>query len=298
MKRTRASTRIKKLNEQNESESPAALEKENEEKNVQKNEKAPKKVVKKIAAKTVEDLESIKDELQQLNDPPSTPWEKEISSLRLPFSFYDSPCETLAKNMLGKILVRKLDDGTILKGRIVETESYLGIVDKASATYQGKVTLRNIPMYMDPGTIFVYLTYGMYHCFNISSGGEGSSVFLRAVEPLEGIDKMKENRNFKSSSKAPKKACKDFKVHDLCNGPSKLCMALDIKKGHTKYSMCSWKGMWIEEDPKKEEIKIVNCSRIGIDSAGVEWASKPLRFYILGNESVSKRDKKAESSFL
>ncbi|XP_032454055.1 DNA-3-methyladenine glycosylase isoform X4 [Nasonia vitripennis] len=274
MKRTRASTRIKKLNEQNESESPAALEKENEEKN--KNEKAPKKVVKKIAAKTVEDLESIKDELQQLNDPPSTPWEKEIR----------------------KILVRKLDDGTILKGRIVETESYLGIVDKASATYQGKVTLRNIPMYMDPGTIFVYLTYGMYHCFNISSGGEGSSVFLRAVEPLEGIDKMKENRNFKSSSKAPKKACKDFKVHDLCNGPSKLCMALDIKKGHTKYSMCSWKGMWIEEDPKKEEIKIVNCSRIGIDSAGVEWASKPLRFYILGNESVSKRDKKAESSFL
>lgn len=68
--------------------------------------------------------------------------------------------------------MRKLEDGTILKGRIVETESYLGIIDKASATYQGKVTRSNIPMYMIPGTIFVYLTYGMYHCFNVSSQGE------------------------------------------------------------------------------------------------------------------------------
>lgn len=68
--------------------------------------------------------------------------------------------------------MRKLEDGSILKGRIVETESYLGIIDKASATYQGKVTPRNIPMYMIPGTIFVYLTYGMYHCFNISCQGK------------------------------------------------------------------------------------------------------------------------------
>lgn len=64
-----------------------------------------------------------------------------------------------------------LEDGTVLKGKIVETESYLGFVDKASITYQGKVTARNTPMYMLPGTIFVYLTYGMYHCFNISSRG-------------------------------------------------------------------------------------------------------------------------------
>lgn len=71
--------------------------------------------------------------------------------------------------------MRKLENGKILKGRIVETESYLGGIDKASQTYQNKVTPRNVPMYMPPGTIYVYLTYGMYHCFNISSQGE---VFL------------------------------------------------------------------------------------------------------------------------
>lgn len=78
----------------------------------------------------------------------------------------------LMEKLTGKVLVRKLENGTILKGRIVETESYLGVEDKASHTYKGKVTPRNIPMYMPPGTIYVYFTYGMYHCFNISSQGE------------------------------------------------------------------------------------------------------------------------------
>lgn len=73
---------------------------------------------------------------------------------------------------IGKILVRYLENGTILKGRIVETEGYLGTIDKASHSYQNKVTPRNLPMYMPPGTIYIYMTYGMYHCFNISSQGE------------------------------------------------------------------------------------------------------------------------------
>jgi DNA-3-methyladenine glycosylase len=64
----------------------------------------------------------------------------------------------------------------ILKGKIVETESYLGIEDKASHTYGGKLTPRNISMYMLPGTIYVYITYGMYHCFNISSQGIGLNI--------------------------------------------------------------------------------------------------------------------------
>jgi hypothetical protein len=86
-------------------------------------------------------------------------------------SFYDVPCEDLAKGLLGKILVRRLGDGTVLKGRIVETECYLGAEDKASHSYKGRITERSKPMYMKPGTTYVYITYGMYHCFNISSQG-------------------------------------------------------------------------------------------------------------------------------
>lgn len=90
---------------------------------------------------------------------------------RLDAQFYDTPCEEMAKNLLGKVLVRQLDENTIVRGRIVETESYLGHEDAASHSFKGKVTSRNEPMFMKPGTAYVYMTYGMYHCFNISSKG-------------------------------------------------------------------------------------------------------------------------------
>lgn len=90
---------------------------------------------------------------------------------RMDTQFYDVPCEELAKSLLGKILVRQLDDNNTIRGRIVETESYLGPKDAASHSYRGKVTPRNEPMFMKPGTVYVYMTYGMYHCFNISSRG-------------------------------------------------------------------------------------------------------------------------------
>ncbi|XP_031837335.1 putative 3-methyladenine DNA glycosylase isoform X2 [Nomia melanderi] len=255
----------------------------------------PNTVPPKNKPRAVVDLKLMKEELKQLEDPPSTDWEKEVCANRLPFSFFDSPCEELAQNLLGKILVRCLENGTILKGRIVETESYLGAIDKASHTYQNKVTPRNIPMYMPPGTIYVYFTYGMYHCFNISSQGEGCAVLIRAVEPLEGIECMASQRTSKGTSVVPKKPLKDLKTHELCNGPSKLCMAFQLHKKHCKYSMCSWKGLWLENDNVNMEIKIVKCPRVGIDGYG-EWSDKPLRYYIHGNKAVSKRNKKVELS--
>jgi DNA-3-methyladenine glycosylase len=90
---------------------------------------------------------------------------------RLKDSFYDVPCEDLAKELLGKILVRRLNDGTVLKGRIVETECYPGGEDKGSCSYNGRITETIKAVYMKPGTAFVYVTYGMYHCINISSQG-------------------------------------------------------------------------------------------------------------------------------
>lgn len=89
---------------------------------------------------------------------------------RLDEKFFNVPCVELAKNLLGTVLVRKFG-GSLLKGRIVETECYLGFPDKASHSYQGRRTPRNEPMFMAPGTIYVYQTYGMYYCINISSEG-------------------------------------------------------------------------------------------------------------------------------
>lgn len=99
-----------------------------------------------------------------------------VNVKQLTREFYSKPCEELSKALLGKVLVRQLPHGEIIKGTIVETEAYPGTnVDEASASYKGKVTDKNRAMFMDPGTAYVYMTYGLYHCFNISS--EGESVF-------------------------------------------------------------------------------------------------------------------------
>lgn len=90
---------------------------------------------------------------------------------RLKDNFYDVPCEDLAKGLLGKVVVRRLNDGTLIKGRIVETECYPGGEDKGSCSHNGRITETIKAVYMKPGTAFVYSTYGMYHCINISSRG-------------------------------------------------------------------------------------------------------------------------------
>ena len=94
-----------------------------------------------------------------------------LSNKKLSFNFFDQPCIDLAKELLGKKLVRKLDTGELLSGYIVETEAYLGVDDKAAHSYGGKETDRNKAMFMPAGTAYVYNIYGMYTCFNISSQG-------------------------------------------------------------------------------------------------------------------------------
>ncbi|XP_063234427.1 uncharacterized protein LOC134537669 isoform X2 [Bacillus rossius redtenbacheri] len=211
---------------------------------------------------------------------------------RLGDDFYSVPCQVLARRLLGKVLARRLDGGAVLKGRIVETECYLGGEDKASHSHGGKVTERNKPMYMKPGTAYVYFTYGMYHCFNISS-----------LEPLEGLEQMRHLRRTKRKKKQDGSAmndccAKELKDTEVCNGPAKLCISFDIgKENSNTKDLCRWDGMWIEEDGAGERIElqhVVSCPRIGIDSAGTEWAQKQLRFYILGNKFVSRRNKAAE----
>jgi hypothetical protein len=90
---------------------------------------------------------------------------------KLKFEHYDKPCVTLAKELLGKKLVRKLDSGELLSGHIVETEAYVGVEDKAAHSYGGRETARTKAMFMAPGTAYVYNIYGIYTCINISSQG-------------------------------------------------------------------------------------------------------------------------------
>jgi len=209
---------------------------------------------------------------------------------RLVGDFYDNPCLVLAKSLLGKVLCRKLPGGELLKGKIVETESYLGEEDVASHSYKGKQTPRNAAMFMKPGTAYVYVIYGMYNCFNISSQENGSAVLLRALEPLAGFETMKVKRSIKR-----KEGAKELKITDLCSGPSKLCQSFSVNKELDKVDMCTSEDIWLEEGGDMDDMMIVTSSRIGISSCGPEWAGKPLRFYIHGNKHVSVRDKKTEA---
>ncbi|XP_070581230.1 DNA-3-methyladenine glycosylase-like [Ptychodera flava] len=209
---------------------------------------------------------------------------------RMPKEFFEKPCVDLAKALLGKILVRKPDSGDRIAGKIVEVEAYLGGEDKGAHSYGGKKTPKNAAMFMAPATVYVYWIYGSYSCINISSQGDGAAVLIRAIEPVDGKDRMHTARSAKR-----KEGAKPLKDHELGNGPSKLCQAMMIDKPtFNEKDLTDCKTLWLENGDSVDK-EIVSCSRIGIDYAE-EWASKPLRFYIKGNKCVSVRDKKAEEN--
>ncbi|XP_053936176.1 DNA-3-methyladenine glycosylase [Cuculus canorus] len=213
----------------------------------------------------------------------------EKNSSRLEADFFNQPCVSLARSFLGQILVRKLPDGRELWGRIVETEAYLGGEDEASHSKGGKQTQRNAAMFMKPGTLYVYQIYGIYFCVNVSSQGEGAAVLLRSLEPLQGLEAMRELRS--ASRKGPTKPMKDWQ---LCNGPSKLCQALGIDKAFDQRDLTQDAAIWMvpgQDLPGEQDV--VATTRIGIGNRG-EWTQKPLRFYLRGNKFVSVVDKKTE----
>ncbi|XP_054268014.1 DNA-3-methyladenine glycosylase-like isoform X2 [Macrosteles quadrilineatus] len=129
---------------------------------------------------------------------------------------------------------------------------------------------------------------------------DGAAVLLRALDPIEGLELMATNRNgFQPNKNKPKKELKEIPSHQLCNGPAKLCISMGITKEKCNMQdLTTWSEMWVESGEDIPEERIVKSSRIGIDSAGEEWAKKLLRFYVLNNKSVSKRDKVQESLLL
>ncbi len=193
--------------------------------------------------------------------------------MKLKRDFYLCDGVELSEKLLGKILVRN-KNGLITKGKIVETEAYMGKTDKAAHSYGTKGKQRCAAQYGSGGFAYVYLIYGMYSCFNVVANAPGipEVSLIRALEPLEGIDIMAERRG-------------TDKVKGLCDGPGKLCMAMDIDRGLYGADLCG-DELYIE-DGGFGGFEIEKSKRINIDYAE-EAAEFLWRFTIKGNKFVSR----------
>ncbi|OGT35465.1 MAG: 3-methyladenine DNA glycosylase [Gammaproteobacteria bacterium RIFCSPHIGHO2_12_FULL_37_14] len=181
---------------------------------------------------------------------------------KLPREFYNRQTITVAKELLGKILVHVVYN-TAHIAKIVEVEAYLGPHDLAAHSARG-LTDRTKVMFGPPGYAYVYMIYGMHYCMNVVTEEEGhaSAVLLRALDPIQNLT-------------------------ERTQGPGLLCKAMKINKQLNAHDLLS-DNFFIAQSPKDEPITIVKRPRIGVDYAGA-WAKKLLRFYIKHNVYVSRR---------
>jgi len=194
----------------------------------------------------------------------------------MPRSFYRRGAVSVARRLLGQRLVTCIDNRRT-SGIIVETEAYLGAVDKAAHTYGDRRTARNETMWGDGGHLYVYFVYGMHHCANVVAGAAGDpvAVLLRALEPEEGLDVMFERR---AAATRPV---------DLCSGPGKLCQALGITRTLDGADLTASDAISIERLRQRamSARQIASGPRIGVGYAQ-EWQHELLRFWVLGNPWV------------
>ena len=195
---------------------------------------------------------------------------------KLPIQFYKGTDVVLiAKELIGKIVVTNFN-GIITSGRIVETEAYMGLTDRASHSFAGKRTARNEHMYAGAGIAYVYICYGMHHLFNVVTNVANipDAVLIRAVEPLAGIDIML-NRTGKPELD-----------NTLTKGPGNAAKALGISKGHSGINLVKDEIYIAADGFKIKETAIGISRRIGVESSG-DAALLPYRFYVKGNRFVS-----------
>lgn len=195
----------------------------------------------------------------------------------LPASFYMPSALTVARRLLGARLVRVLPNGARLSGRIVETEAYSGLDDLASHG-RTKPTKRNRPMYGPPGRAYVYFTYGNYWMFNIVCEPEGdpAAVLVRAVEPLEGLDEMAARR----PGRAPV---------EWTSGPAKLVLAFAISGADNTLDLTTpANNLWLEPGDPVPDDRVRTGPRVGMGQTPEPWYSMPWRWWVAGNEFVSR----------
>ena len=189
----------------------------------------------------------------------------------LPREFYARSALTVARELLGKTLWH----GNCA-GIIVETEAYIGPVDRACHAFGGRRTARTEPLFGEAGHAYIYFTYGMYHCLNAVAGHVDAPecALIRALMPIEGLEEMRQRRPGKPDV-------------DLCRGPGKLCMALGIDRALNTRDLTEGDFV-ITEGIEVPEESIVTAKRVGIEKSG-EAADYPWRFYVRDNLCVSRK---------
>jgi DNA-3-methyladenine glycosylase len=198
---------------------------------------------------------------------------------KVPLSFYQrKDVVKIARELLGKIVVTNFE-GNVTSGRIVETEAYAGITDKASHAFAGKRTARNEHMYSAAGTAYIYICYGMHQMLNVVTNDKEipDAVLIRAVEPVHGIEIMLQ---LTGKSKADK---------TLTRGPGNVTKALGIFKHHSGLYLWDEEIYLLDDGEEITGENIGISKRIGVESAGAD-ALLPYRFYVRGNKYVSGKN--------
>jgi DNA-3-methyladenine glycosylase len=202
---------------------------------------------------------------------------------RLTREFFARDAVTVARELLGKLLVRR-EGRKLLAGRIVEAEAYLGAADPAAHAYNG-CTQRNAVLFGPPGHAYVYFIYGNHYLTNVScmSEGEAEGVLLRALEPVSGLEAMAEARGMELTSE-PRIA----QLRLISSGPGRMSEALDITRARDNGKDLTNRrsDLWLADDVYRPE-RIVITPRIGIMKA----VEEPLRFVVAGNPYVSGRQR-------
>lgn len=193
--------------------------------------------------------------------------------MRLGLAFYERPVLEVARDCIGKVLVRRTPEGEV-RGRIVEAEAYRGPEDRAAHSWGGRRTARTEVMFGRAGHAYVFFVYGMHHNFNLVTGrvGDPEAVLIRALEPIAGLPLMAARRKM-----AAERA-------ELTNGPGKICQACAITRSDYGVDLCTSTALFLLDAPG---VKVARSPRVGIDYAG-SWAARLWRFYEPGNRFVSR----------
>ena len=204
--------------------------------------------------------------------------------MKLPRSFYDRPTLDVARDLLGKVLVRNRR-GVITSGVIVEVEAYIGESDPACHAAPGP-TRRNEPLYGAPGHAYVYLNYGIHALVNVVTEAAGSpaAVLIRALDPLDGIAIMRRRRARAMKGRRSRPEASALAQHELCRGPGNLTMAMGITLAENRLDLLGDR-LYVDDRGLRVDGAIAWGGRIGI-RVGIEH---PWRAWVSGHPAVSGR---------